>query len=299
MLKSFFKKSFIFNAMQKKSGEQPFVLCSDPEGDTPIKRRLWKPFIVCLASLNLILPSLVIASSPSPRFSGFNASVGAGLEMPVVSTKGELKNNVPGIENLIFNVSREESTNQINGNLRVGYNLIFKNFYLIGLAGDATFGSNSLKFSTNNFETNSDLRIQTNANIILSNQFALLLKFGRLVGARTLFYGLIGPRWGDFSLQFDATFHQNVGVIIDTQLESQKKYYKQGVLFGIGSEFLLTNCISLALEYRYTYYGHPNLPPTEAAVTQDGVVVPNALFSQTSRLSALSNDFMLRLGLYF
>lgn len=303
MLKDFLKKSSIFSAIQKNLVVKPFLLRNGLEGNSPAqyqnKRMSWKGFSICMAGLSFMLPSLAMASSSSPPFSGFNASIGVGMEIPNVSSKATLNNFVPAVQDISFNVSRKASGKQVNGNIRFGYNRIFKNHYLVGLVGDVTVGNNNLRFKSMVVETNTDLLIQTNSNVNLSDQYALLLKFGRLVGTRTLFYGLVGPRWGNFSLEFDANFHQNIGVFLSSSIESHRKYYKPGVLFGIGSEFLLTDRISLALEYRHTYYGHPNLPPTEASVTQDGVVVPDAKFMQSSTFTARSNDIMLRLGLYF
>jgi len=293
----------IFSTMEKTLAAQPFILRNDLKGDSPAQKRrkriFWKRFLICIASLSFMLPSLAMASPSSSLFSGFNASIGVGVEVPDVASKATLTNFAPGFQDLSFNVSRKASNREVNGSIRFGYNRVFKNLYLIGLVGDVTIGNQNLRFNSMVVEVNTDFLIRTNSNVNLSDQYALLLKLGRLVGARTLLYGLVGPRWGNFSLEFDASFHQNLGVIINTQIESQKKYYKQGVLFGIGSEFLLTDRISLALEYRHTYYGHPKLPSTEAAVTQDGVVIPNAKFMQSSTFTARNNDIMLRLGLYF
>ncbi|MCB1112131.1 MAG: outer membrane beta-barrel protein [Chlamydiales bacterium] len=300
MFKNFFEYDSNFNTRQKNSTVQQDIRLKDLEHNYAVqhqsKRIFWKQFIICMAFLSFILPSLALAS---PSFSGFNASVGVGVEMPNISTKGELKNFVPGVEDITFSISRKSTTNQINGDVRLGYNRIFNGCYLIGLAGDATFGHNHLKFGTRVVEINSDLMIATNANITLSNQFALLLKLGKLVDNRTLFYGLVGPRWGNFSLGFDAGFHQNIGVFLNTELDSSNKYYKEGVLVGIGSEYLLTQCISLALEYTYTYYGHPKLPSTQAPITQDGTIIPDAVFIQSSSLIARTNNVTLRLSYYY
>jgi len=246
-----------------------------------------------------MLPSLAMACPSSAPFSGFNASICVGLEMPSISTKGELKNFIPATEDLTFNISRTVTDDNINGGARLGYNLIFKDFFLIGLAGDAFFGDNRLQASSRVVEIGSELLIATNTNIKLSKQFALLIKLGKLFGNRTLLYGLVGPRWGKFSLSFDARFQQDLGVFLDTQLQTRNRYYKEGVLLGIGSELLLTRCISLGFEYLYTYYGHPKLPSAEAPITQDGVIIPDAKYSFTSNIKARSNDVILRLGYYF
>ncbi len=263
------------------------------------KRTLWKKFIIGIALVSVMLPSIAVASPAHQPFAGFNASIGVGLEMPNISNEAKASNFVPSVEDLFFTVSRKMTNNKVNGGVRLGYSCIFKDLFLIGLAADAIFGNNNLDFAATIRENGTDLLIELNSNVKLSNQYALLLKFGRQVGNRALLYGLVGPRWGNFSFTINNAFNQNIGQIINTGLSTHTSYYKTGCALGIGTELLLTRCVSFALEYTHTFYLHPKISNEEAPVTSNGVIIPNAAFTRMTKFSAHSNNVMIRLGYYF
>ncbi len=259
-----------------------------------------KPICAAMIGLSFLAPAFAAASLHSNApFCGFNISGGIGVEMPNYWTKATLHIAVPAILETELGVNHRMTTNTFAGGVRVGYSNVFKRCYLIGIAGDATFGDSLMRFEGLVFEPGSSLGIPTNTAIKLSNQFALLFKFGGLVCDRTLIYGLIGPRWGRMSFNTDASYSQNVGVILSADLQTSDDAYRMGLLLGLGTEFMLTKCISLALEYTNTNYMNPGIPGAAAAISQDGVELPGSTFELLNSFSARSNEIMIRLGYYY
>jgi opacity protein-like surface antigen len=248
---------------------------------------------------SLMVPSLVMASPSSPPFSGWNASLGVGVEMPNISMMSNLFSTLPSIQETEFIVSPTMTENQVKGVARIGYNRIFSDCFLVGLAVDAVFRNYRMKFHGRVTELNSELLYETDTGLSISNQYALLLKFGKLVCDKTLIYGLVGPQWGKFTYEFDATFSQNLGVIIESTLQGREKCYRGGVLLGLGTEFLLSRCISLALEYTHTSYGNCRIKDVEAPITVDGIEFPDGKFLHLASFKVRNNFVTLRLGFYY
>ncbi len=256
--------------------------------------------IFSMIGLSSLLPTFGEAySQHKAPFCGFNVSGGVGVELPNLGTIGVLNLITPDLQNLEFTVRRRMTTNYIIGGVRAGYNMAFRQCYLFGLAGDAAFGDGNMKFHGMVTELNTNLLLPVEANIKLTNQFALMFKFGRLICNRALVYGLIGPRWGRFSFDFASSYFQAMGVEVSSDLHSHEVGYRTGLLLGLGTEILLTRCISFGLEYSHTNYMNPRVQGVSSPVSVDGVNEPGSSFQIENSFSAYSNEIMIRLGYYF
>jgi len=258
----------------------------------------WLRLFLVFSGLTLSSIAIAEPSSP-PAFSGWNVSAGVGLLIPNVETKGLLELDAPGIQYADFHLTQIMTNVTANGGIRFGYNLVSGQAFLFGLAVDANFANSNMTLNSLVTEANSGLRIPVASTIKLTNQFAALLKIGALVGNRGLFYGLIGPQWGRFAFGIDTSFFQNIGVIVQSALSAQNTAYQPGLLVGFGSEMLLTQSFSLALEYTHTFYGQPTLAGITAPVTLNGGVFPGSSYSVENTYKAQVNNILLRLGYYF
>lgn len=150
--------------------------------------------------------------------------------------------------------------------------------------------------------TNTDIGVApfytvVNGSIKLKQQYSLLAKLGYLISPQTQLYGVVGPQWGSFKANTYAT-----DSIIDPPLSElfidKRSHIKTGVLFGLGLEHLINQCMSIGVEYNYSHYGN---------VVKNGVfdhqyiapTFPNTHFSRNFQAKVSSNSFLLKFNYYF
>jgi opacity protein-like surface antigen len=265
----------------------------------PSRSSMLKSVILFLTVLSFPM-SIFASCCPEEPFSGFNVSAAVGMNVPNISTTGDLEAFVPNIQNTTFNVFRRTTNTALNGGIRLGYNYVYNRCFLLGLAADANFTCNHMEFNAQVSELASQLTIPVDSHIKLKNQYALLLKLGQLIGTRTLIYGLIGPQWGKFNFLFETSFFQDLGgtIIESDDLIAKDNPWKTGVLLGIGTETLLTSCLSLALEYTHSYYGSYKLATVSTPIV-NGVLLPESALTLSNRFNLRINTITLRLVYYF
>lgn len=262
--------------------------------------KLMKKSVSCFLAISIasvILPTIA-AASPHAPFCGFNIGVGGGMTVPVIPATGLLEIDIPGVQHTDFHVFRRTTNTGFQGNVRLGYNTLFQSC-LVGLAADCNFGSNRMRFDADVTEADSEYNLPLNSSVQLKNQYALLFKFGNVIGKNTLLYGLVGPQWGDFTFVFDADYSQDLGNILEGEISTHDRLYKSGILLGLGSEMMLTPCISLSLEYAHTFYGSLMIERESGQIFVDGVQFPGAEVSLTNEFNSRVHSIMLRLTYYF
>lgn len=126
----------------------------------------------------------------------------------------------------------------------------------------------------------------------LTNDFALLLKPGYAVGKSTLFYLLVGPRWGNFKTETESSFTVMAGSDqLIAQGKSSESQYKLGITAGVGVQQMLTRHVQLGLEYLYTSYGRVGSPDSSSEVFFNAAPTGGQFENQTA-FDAQTNTVM-------
>jgi outer membrane immunogenic protein len=128
------------------------------------------------------------------------------------------------------------------GSLHAGYSQQFDKF-ILGVQIDGTLGNiendTSLSFGGDNLDY----------TLAMTDMYTLSLRGGYLVNSETQMYGLVGYSRGNF----DGDLTSSVGLNADYSFEMD------GVTIGAGLETLVTDAISLGIEYRMTQFEDYNL----------------------------------------
>jgi outer membrane immunogenic protein len=130
------------------------------------------------------------------------------------------------------------------GSLQAGYSQQFDKF-ILGAQIDGTWG---------NIENDTSISVAGQSldyTLAMSNMYTLSLRGGYLVNPETQMYGLIGYSRGSFD--GDLTSSAGIGLNADYSFEMD------GVTLGAGLETLVTDAISLGIEYRMTQFEDYNL----------------------------------------
>jgi opacity protein-like surface antigen len=148
------------------------------------------------------------------------------------------------------------------GWVALGYSYQSHNHFVLGL--EATAGqanpeadyTHSLLVAGHPFS--SEIKTQ------LKNDFALLFKPGYVIKERTQLYGFVGPRWGNMESHLSSNV---TGAIAHDKVSG----YELGVTAGLGIAHLVTDHLSVGLEYAYTNYGDIASPNTTSEPFIEGL----------------------------
>lgn len=128
------------------------------------------------------------------------------------------------------------------GSLQAGYRQQFDQF-IVGAQLDGTWGNIENDTSLSAGGANLDY------TLAMTDMYTLSLRGGYLVNPETQVYGLVGYSRGTF----DGNLTSNVG------LNEDYSFDMNGVSFGAGLETLVTDAISMGIEYKVTDFGDFNL----------------------------------------
>jgi len=129
--------------------------------------------------------------------------------------------------------------------------------------------------------------------LTFSNDFALLFKPGYVFGTSTQFYGLIGPRWGNFKSSVKTSINATDGTDVYTASDSESaSNYEIGITVGLGIQQLISPNYSWALEYAFTNYGNIDTPDSSGTFLLNGVPEPGATYTDSPNVSATTNTLM-------
>jgi len=132
------------------------------------------------------------------------------------------------------------------GSLQAGYRQQFDQFILGGQI-DGTWGNIENDTSLNAPGVPFDL----NSTLAMTSMYTLSLRAGYLVNPETQIYGLVGYSRGTFD--GDLTSSSTPGINTDYS------YDLNGVTFGGGLETLVTDAVSVGIEYKMTNFDDNNL----------------------------------------
>ncbi len=237
---------------------------------------------------------------PCP-FTGFYGTADFGVIYPSIKNTTTTELSVPSVIDTVFSNTSRFTDSAVTGGIALGYANMLTQGILGGIEGRANLENVETSSSLTNTETTTSLTATTTTSIKLKNDFALLLKLGVIVNPKVLFYGLIGPDWGNFSVTSSSNYFQNTNesTTVNASTQNGISRYKTGLLLGFGMEALLTQAISLGLEYNHVWYNNLGYPTSSspASVVSEGSPLPGVL-TLNNNTNAQTNTVTLRVNYY-
>jgi opacity protein-like surface antigen len=173
--------------------------------------------------------------------------------------------------------SYEMYGNSPAGRLGLSYLHAFKHPFVLGVEGTASYTRAQNGYHSDFVEFlpgQIDLSITTHLEAELTQDFALLLKPGYRLGKNTLFYGLIGARWGQVKTSITSEFFVATGGSpLTAMAEDEEEGVESGFTAGIGIQQRWNDHFFVSLEYDYTNYGEIEAPSIFTQIVTAGTPV--------------------------
>lgn len=212
---------------------------------------------IILATFVMAWHVLVMGNS----FSGYYGSVNLGVISTNVEHISSITLFLPGTFNITNSDNVHGAKAAFNGGLAFGFGWEVIPVLILGIEGRWNFDDVDTDFNALVTETNSELRVLREGSVKLKNDWSLLLKVSSLLEPNTLFYGLVGPQWGNFDSDARESYTQNLGVLLTSNIEgTSKSKYLTGLLLGVGMEHLFSEHFSMGIEYAYSFYRKSTAP---------------------------------------
>jgi opacity protein-like surface antigen len=265
--------------------------------DTDMKK------LVCLL-MGMIAQAASALSAADHTFTGVYLTGGVGASGVKFNAKQDIENVTSVPFSLSIAQENDYHARSASGLVGLGYMYQFQNPFVLGFEATAGYMDAQQTDDTVLHEelffpgpTVVHIDIATQINAKLTNDFALLLKPGFVLHKRTLVYGFVGPRWGNFETSSSTLFHfqLNTETPLDSSGADKVSGYELGVTAGAGIQQMLTDHFHLSLEYAYTSYGDINTPSTLADITL-GTPIPGAKISADNTVTVATNTAMLALS---
>lgn len=161
--------------------------------------------------------------------------------------------------------------------MEVGYSYAFQNHAVLAAGISANYSNIKVNSRTNGgviVPGNFTASLNNHLEISLTNDFALLFKPGYLCGSNTLLYSLIGPRWANIHsnthVDFDLTGGGTAVQLLNGDAEGG---YELGFTVGAGIKQVVSERLSVGLEYAYTTYGEISAPDASFTNNLGGTLV--------------------------
>jgi opacity protein-like surface antigen len=253
-----------------------------------------------ILSLALCLASVPALAQPVAYFNGFMIAGAIGA----TAAQYNLKQNVVLEQSSSIIYSQPDNINLFanspTGEISGGYSYQIDNHFVVG--GYFTAGYTDAK-STDHANYSSFLQgnntAQIDSEVItqLTNDFALLFKAGYVWERSTLFYGLLGPRWGNFksTVKTNLDFESPRIALTANDSDTVSKY-KVGLTLGLGIQQMLTPRYSWALEYAYTTYGSLSTADNAGELEINGVLDSASTYSNNPGVKANTNTLMFMIA---
>ena len=197
-------------------------------------------------------------------FTGFYLTGAIGGTNGQFDTSQNTEANLPALPvDLILPSEIDLTANNVAGLLAIGYSYQFANQFVLGLALEAGYtnitASNNAHLAVLNGMPN--IFLDSHIESTLTNDFSLLFKPGYVFNQSTLFYGLIGPRWGNFKTSTSVDFSLvGDGLDLSFPYSDSVSGYEIGLTAGLGIQQNIVDHFHLGLEYVYTTYGNIDTP---------------------------------------
>jgi opacity protein-like surface antigen len=254
-----------------------------------------KRFISLLALTSVLSPwSGVNAEQP---FTGFNGGVNLGF----------LNMHPKIIDDSTFRIGSRAAVQPRNvsgrfGETRgiIGFSLSYMDFlcpcWNWGVEARANFSNFKNSFS------NTDIGVAPFITVIndtfrFNQSYGLLAKLGYLVRPESQIYGFIGPQWGHFKISVH-TSDTLISPSLAEVFNGKRSHTRTGYLLGFGFEQMVNPCMSLGMEYNYSYFGNViNNGIFDQAYTSPNF--PNEIYHREIQCKVSSNSTLLKLNYYF
>lgn len=228
----------------------------------------------------------------APHFNGFYASAGAGS----IWMNSEIKHGLVVGEPSNFMVETPSTIHIESGGaigfVGAGYTHQFQNHMTLGTEVTAGFSNVAVTHRSESMLGSIGVTLSGKVEVKEHNDFALLFKPGYVIKGHTHFYGLVGPRWGNLDTNLSTIFINELGTTYAKDTESG---YQLGITAGVGLEHMLTQNLSLGLEYAYTSYGSiPSLYTSNSAV-----LIADTTINDNADIEVSTNTFMAQLSYHF
>ena len=253
-----------------------------------------------------VILSLTATTVLATPFDGFYAGADIGMSQAqfnkdqTVSLKAMIE-DTPIFQIPITN-KKKLSDNAANGNLDIGFSKVFKQHFYLGLEANADFQNLQVTNNPDVTESVSGFQLNMPTTVNLKNEFAVTLNPGFVFNNNTLIYGKIGPAWGRFNIDGDATYNQNLGVPASASANVEDDdSYDCGLRLGLGIEHYLNDNLSLKLEYINTNYGtvQSDDPTTGVITTNPPDSGLTGTLSNSDKISARNNTILFGLNYRF
>lgn len=252
----------------------------------------------------LSLSSTAVYASP---FNGVYAGIGVGGSQARFETnqRAEISPLFGGAP--IFDIvimSKPDLTDQSwAGNVELGFSHLFNQHFFIGIEGDADTQdlSDSNPVSVNDSIGGFNFVAYKKAE--LTNEYAITLDPGLVIGENTLFYAKVGPAWGHFKGEGSAQYNQPIGGLTTLSAANSfsKDKYEDGVRVGLGIERYVSTSFSVKLEYLYTDYGTVHSGTVITSPVHSTTPIPGLGGSLTNsdKVTAKNSSIMLGVNYHF
>ena len=201
-------------------------------------------------TLTLLLSPWSVVNA-EPAFTGFSAGINIGaINATTEYTDSFNFDYSPFITHQSNNTVRLGKAAGTVG-LTLGYARAWNPCWLWGLEGRANFtnlkSSNSHSEQTFIFNESFNFSNNHNFNIRLDQQYGGIAKIGYLVRPEAQLYAFVGLQWANAKI--------NSGADNDDIPPINYAKFKAGTLIGFGLEQMVSDCISLGMEYEFANYG--------------------------------------------
>lgn len=224
-------------------------------------------------------------------FQGRYASLGLGGVSGMFSTSEANSIINQDINLIVENTTLKALGNSLLASLALGYNFPIGCYFTLGVEAliDVENVKRTYKFSGH--EIYSGTLVIGSLNTKLNSTFAALLKPGVLLG-NTLGYGVIGARWGHFTVFPQSTFSFPQTGINSTIGDEHHASYKVGFTAGVGLEQYLCHAFSIGLEYNYTYYDHIAGPLSLSFSASGAGILENSIEKIHAQTNSMKINFV-------
>jgi opacity protein-like surface antigen len=238
-------------------------------------------------SVALLVFTAQFAQAAPPPYSGFYASIAGGGTITDFNVDQDFVAMIAGNFEAALPSNINMQGGSATGLIGVGYSYPFQNNFVLGTEVVAEWTNTEIAHKDELFNIGLGT-VGGELKARLHNDFALLFKAGYVFHHKTQLYVLLGPRYGNFKTSITSNYST-------VSARDEESGYQWGVTAGTGLEHLITDHLSLGIEYAYTDYGHIESPHTDSS---DGGAPPLIVTNDVD-IKASSNTVLAKLSYHF
>jgi opacity protein-like surface antigen len=260
-----------------------------------------KKWISTLAYAALLSPLSVVNAGQA--FTGWSGGVNIGIIDAIAKYSDEHSFTSSGAPTAVPNY---ESTSARLGKtggtigLTLGYADCFSPCWNWGIEGRANFSNLKSSFTETLLASDGETG-SLSGTIKMNQQYSVIAKLGYLLRPESQMYAFIGPQWSQLKANVSSSdqFTNSDRVAFAAGVNGSTSNYKTGLLVGLGLEQLLSDCMSVALEYDFSTHGNSNPGFLNGQYTENGTLIDGSYFNHNSQFKAHTNAMLLKFNYYF